>query len=121
MARQIQESDGWRIGWNPEAETYCGLVAGQDWSLELTEPEIDDLCRLSAQLATEIAQLAAELMDEERIACEAETEHIWVEVEGFPNNYDLRFILFQGRGAEATWPAAVVPSVQQALQRLKVF
>lgn len=121
MARHIKSGSGWRLGWNPDAEQFQGLVSGADWSFELTAAELDDLCRLCNQLSDTMAQMAAELMEEERITCEAETAQLWVEAEGFPHAYSLRFILLQGRGAEAQWPAEVVPHLLQAMRTIKVF
>ena len=66
-------------------------------------------------------QMASELMDEEKIACEAESDLLWMEVEGYPSAYSLRFILNTGRRGEGSWEAAAVPSLLQATQVLKVF
>ena len=40
--------------------------------------------------------IQAELMDEENIACEAESELIWMQVAGLPSEYSLRLILNTG-------------------------
>ncbi|AFY49956.1 protein of unknown function (DUF1818) [Nostoc sp. PCC 7524] len=121
MERLIKSGDGWRIGWNPNAAKYQGLVGTDDWAVELTAAEIDDFCRLLAQLADTMKQLTAELMDEEKIACEAESDLLWMEVEGYPQKYSLRFILNSGRCAEGKWPASAVPGLLQATRMLKVF
>ena len=101
--RHLKEGQGWRLGWNPDAITFKGLVGGDRWATEMTKPEFDDFCRLSTQLA------------------EQETLHIWVSAEGFPHQYSLQFILLQGRGVEGRWPATVVPDLIQAIQAIKVF
>jgi hypothetical protein len=121
MERLIKSGDGWRIGWNPNAPKYKGLVGTDDWAVELTAAEIDDFCRLLAQLADTMKQLTAELMDEEKIACEAESDLLWMEVEGYPQEYSLRFILNSGRCAEGKWQASAVPGLLQATGMLKVF
>lgn len=121
MERLIKSGDGWRIGWNPNAPKYQGLVGTDDWAVELTAAEIDDFCRLLAQLADTMKQLTAELMDEEKIACEAESDLLWMEVEGYPQEYSLRFILNSGRCAEGKWQASAVPGLLQATGMLKVF
>ncbi|WP_341526381.1 DUF1818 family protein [Nostoc sp. UHCC 0302] len=121
MERVLKSGSGWRIGWNPDAPEFKGLVGTDDWAIELTEAELNDFCRLLAQLADTMKQLAAELMDEEKIACEAETDLLWMEVEGYPDDYSLRLILNTGRCAEGTWNAAAVPSLLQAVGMLKVF
>lgn len=119
--RHIKEGIGWRLGWNPDATVFKGLVGGDRWAVEMTQPEFEDFCRLSLQLAETLKTLSAELMEEERIACEQETDHIWVEVEGFPHLYELRFILLQGRGAEGGWPDTVVSDLIQAIPAIALF
>ncbi|WP_066377947.1 DUF1818 family protein [Anabaena sp. CA = ATCC 33047] len=121
MERVIKSGDGWRIGWNPNAVEYQGLVGTDDWAIELTAAELDVFCRLLAQLADTMKQLTAELMDEEKIACEAESDLLWMEVEGYPHEYSLRFILNSGRCAEGKWQASAVPGLLQAAGMLKVF
>ncbi|MBR8836333.1 MAG: DUF1818 family protein [Stigonema ocellatum SAG 48.90 = DSM 106950] len=121
MERLLKNGPGWRIGWNPAAPVFKGLVGTDDWAMELTEAELNDFCRLLAQLADTMKQLATELMDEEKIACEAESDLLWMEVEGYPHAYSLRFILNTGRCAEGKWSASAVLSLVQAAEMLKVF
>ncbi|MEA5570675.1 DUF1818 family protein [Calothrix sp. UHCC 0171] len=121
MNRVIKSGNGWRIGWNPSAPLFKGLVGTDNWAVELTEAELDDFCRLSAQLANTMEQLASELMDEEKIACEAESDLVWMEVAGYPDNYSLRFILNSGRCVEGEFAATAVSGLLQAASMLKVF
>ncbi len=109
------------MGWDAEAELYQGLVGGEDWAFELTGEELQDFCRLLQQLAATMEEMTAELMDEERIACEAESDLLWLEVEGFPTAYELRLILHSGRRCEGNWPPSVVPELLAAARSLKVF
>jgi hypothetical protein len=121
MARLIKEGSGWRLGWHPEATEFKGLVGAEDWSIELTEAELNDFCRLLGQLAASIAQIAEELMDEETIACEVESDLLWLEAQGYPHAYSLHLILLTGRRGEGQWAAKAVPDLIQAVQTLKVF
>lgn len=121
MERVVKNGAGWRIGWNPNAAEFIGLVGGDDWAIELTETELNDFCRLSGQLVETMSQMAGELMDEEKIACVAESDLLWLEVEGYPHAYSLRLILNTGRCAEGSWAADAVPGLMQAAQMLKVF
>lgn len=121
MERLVKSGTGWRIGWNPDAPEFKGLLGTDDWAIELTEAELNDFCRILARLADTMKQLAAELMDEEKIACEAESELLWMEVEGYPHAYSLRLILNTGRGAEGQWNASAVGDLLQATRMLKVF
>ncbi|MDZ8050167.1 MAG: DUF1818 family protein [Aulosira sp. ZfuVER01] len=121
MERVVKSGSGWRIGWNPNAPEFKGLLGTDDWAIELTEAELNDFCRLFAKLADTMKQLATELMDEEKIACEAESDLLWMEVEGYPHAYSLRLILNTGRCAEGRWNDSAVPSLLQAAGMLKVF
>ena len=121
MSRQVRQGEGWRIGWDPEASVFQGLLGGDCWSIELTEAELDEFCRLVEQLTDTMTQISSELMESERIVCEVESDLIWLEAEGYPDAFLLRFILLGGRRAEGEWPVKVVPQLLQALSGLKVF
>ncbi len=121
MERVVKSGSGWRIGWNPNAAEFKGLVGTDDWAVELTETELNEFCRLLAQLADTMMQLTTELMDDEKIACEAESDLLWMEVEGYPHAYSLRFILNTGRSVEGKWNADAIEGLRQAAAMLKVF
>ncbi len=121
MSRHIKSGEGWRIGWNPEATEYCGLVGGEEWALELTAAELDDFCRLSIQLANSISQIAAELMSDEKITCEVESPLLWLEAEGYAHAYSLRIMVLTGRRGEGAWAESAVAGLVHATQTLKVF
>lgn len=121
MARLLKSGQGWRIGWDPDAIAFNGLVGADDWSLELTNAELDDFCRLVDQLAATMHQMREQLMAEEAIACEVESDRLWLEADGFPHAYSLHLIVLSGRRAEGHWAAAAVPSLIDATRSLKVF
>ncbi|HAC63573.1 MAG TPA: DUF1818 domain-containing protein [Cyanothece sp. UBA12306] len=114
--RLLTKGIGWRIGWNGAAPIYKGLLGGEEWAVELTEAEFDDFCRLFEQLVETMKMMAQELMDSERIACEAESDLLWLEVEGYPHAYSLRLILNHGRCCEGNWPEEVVTELFQGVQ-----
>lgn len=118
--RQLRSGPGWRLGWDPQAERYRGLVGNDDWAIELTVAEFDEFCRLLSQLAATMERMALELMDAERVCCEVEGDLLWLEAEGFPHAYELRLLLNVGRRAEGTWAAAAVPELLAATQTLQV-
>jgi hypothetical protein len=120
MGKVLKSGAGWRIGWNPNSE-YQGLVGGDDWAFELTAAELADFCRLLGQLVDNMRSIQSELMDEESIACEAESELLWLQVAGLPLNYSLRLILNSGRSCEGNWVAAAVPDLVMAVDSLKFF
>jgi Domain of unknown function (DUF1818) len=121
MARLIKSGVGWRLGWDPAAAEFQGLVGTDDWSLELTANELEDFCRLLVQLATTMTQVETELMEEEAIAIEAESNHIWLEATGYPQDYRLHMMVLTGRRAEGYWSATVVPELVAAARSLHVF
>ncbi|XGV99024.1 MAG: DUF1818 family protein [Leptolyngbya sp. BL-A-14] len=121
MARMVKSGLGWRIGWDTDAEVFKGLVGTDDWALELTEGELQDFCRLLHQLVETMVQISGELMDEERIACEAESDRLWLEVEGYPHAYSLQLMVLTGRRGEGRWAADAVPALAQAARSLDVF
>ncbi len=116
----LKSGSGWRIGWNP-ANTYPGLVGSDDWAFELTAAEFADFDRLLRQLVDSLRSIQAELMDEEKIACEAESDLIWMQVEGTASEYSLRLILNSGRSCEGNWSVAAVPQLVAANHSLQVF
>lgn len=120
MQKVLKSGTGWRIGWNPVSE-YQGLVGSDDWAFELTAQELEDFCRLLGQLVANMRSIQAELMDEENIACEAESELVWMQIEGLPTQYSLRLILNTGRSCEGNWTADVVPELIVAAQIIKFF
>lgn len=118
MERLIKSGDGWRVGWHPHSDKYQGLVGTNDWAIELTEAELKDFCRLLDQLVSTMSQMEAELMDEEKINCEAETALLWMEVEGYPQNYALRLILNCDRRCEGNWQGGIALELINAFNSL---
>jgi len=108
------------VGWDPDAPVFRGLIGSDEWALELTAAELADFCRLLGQLTEAVQTAAAELMDAERLSCEVESELLWLEAEGYPDAYELRAIVQQGRRGEGRWSAAAVPELTAAVRRLRV-
>jgi Domain of unknown function (DUF1818) len=117
-SRRLKSGAGWRIGWNPESESFPGLIGTDDWAIELKPAELDDFCRLALQLAATMQTMQAELMDEEVITLEATSTALWLEVEGLPSAYELRLIVQTGRQAEGVWGTAAVPGFLAAIREL---
>ena len=120
-SRIVKSGSGWRLGWDAEGGEFKGLVGGENWALELTEAELNDFCRLLGQLAQSMEEMAEELMDEERIACEAESDRLWMQVEGYPQSYTVQFMLNAGRRGEGKWPAEAVADLVREARTLKTF
>ena len=51
MERLVKSGSGWRLGWDPNATEFQGLVGGAGWAIELTEAELNDFCWLAEMLA----------------------------------------------------------------------
>lgn len=119
MTRQLHSGSGWRIGWNPSQEPYCALVGAEEWAIELTQVEFDDFCRLLEQLDEAIAAIAAELMPEEGLSCEVESDRILLSAEGIPTAYTLHLTVLEGRRAEGSWSAFAVSNLLPTVQLLK--
>jgi hypothetical protein len=121
VGRIIKRGEGWQVGWDGAEIDFQGLVGTDDWALELTEAELNDFGRLFAQLVATMEKMKAELMAEESIAIELESDLLWLEAEGYPDAYTLHLILLTGRRGEGRWAATVVPQLWQAVQTLQVF
>ena len=115
MGRFLKTGTGWRLGWDANAAEFKGLVGAEEWALELTEAEFHDFRRLSEQIQHTMEGMRSHLMEEEKIACEVESDRLWLEAEGFPHQYSLRLLLRSGRCAEGFWNASAVPSLLQTL------
>lgn len=114
----MRSGDGWRIGWHPQGDKYQGLVGANDWAIELTQSELTDFYRLLNQLVETMIMMKAELMEQEKISCEAETALLWMEVEGYPDSYSLRLILNSDRRCEGNWSEGVAPQLLDAFNSL---
>ncbi|RMF22583.1 MAG: DUF1818 family protein [Cyanobacteria bacterium J083] len=121
MEQIIKSGAGWRIGWKNAQIKYPALIGAEEWAIELTQAEFDDFCRLLQQLAATMKSISRELMPEERIACEIESELLWMEVEGYPHHYSLRLILKGDRACEGNWQAGVVPELIKISQTIRLF
>jgi len=116
--RFIQEGPGWRLGWDPRRPIYPALLGGADWAMELTAEEFQDFRRLAEELVATLKAMADHLMAEEQLTCELESQQVWLEVEGYPHAYGLRFILQGGRRGEGGWPAPAANQVIAAISTL---
>jgi hypothetical protein len=86
--------------------------------MELTAEEFQDFRRLAEELVATLKAMADHLMAEEQLTCELESQQVWLEVEGYPHAYGLRFILQGGRRGEGRWPVPVADQVMAAIATL---
>lgn len=119
MAHQLQLGKGWRLGWNPEKPTFCALVGADHWSVELTGPEFEDFNRLLSELVETLTQMQEELMDSETITCEANSDLLWMQVQGYPQHFCLSFMLHHGRRAEGSWDESATTALINSMQTIR--
>ena len=118
--RRLVEGDGFRVGWDFRGGEFVGLVGTGEWAVELTEEEWADFRRLLNQLVETLAAMTIELMEEEALSVELETDRIWMAVEGFAQSYGLRFMTQGGRRVEGEWSAKTVPGLLAAIAQMEV-
>jgi Domain of unknown function (DUF1818) len=121
MSRQLRSGPGWRVGWNPDSETFQALLGADDWAIELGQGEFEDFYRFALQLSETLEQMRFELMEEEAIVCEASSDLMRLEVRGYPNSYEISFTLLTGRRAEGSWSSAATKEVLRAIQMIQMF
>ncbi|WP_347239031.1 DUF1818 family protein [Cyanobacterium stanieri] len=117
----LKKGKGWRIGWQEKPEIYKGLIGADNWAFELSGPEMEDFCRLLIQINDTMETMAEHLMEEETISCEVESPLLWLGADGYINDYSLRIIIYEHRGAEGSWQSDVIPDLIKAIQSLKSF
>ena len=118
MESFLKTGIGWRVGWRPRELKYQGLIGADSWAIELTKDEMSDFCRLINKLAGTMREMSTELMDQEKISCEAETDLLWLEAEGFPQSYTLRLIVNRDRRCEGNWQPGSAPKLLEAINSL---
>ncbi|WP_019501657.1 DUF1818 family protein [Pseudanabaena sp. PCC 6802] len=103
MSKQLYSGRGWRIGWLPSAYPFQGLVGGDNWAFELTHRELREFCQIGIQLIESMQAMQIELSETESLTCTAETETIWLEASGYPDDFKLSFQIRTGRRGEGMW------------------
>ncbi len=92
--------------------------------MELQADEARSLAEGCCRLADELAELSERLMPEEEVSLEFERGPLWLELEGRPQAWRLRFVLTPGaaaRGVEAGWSEVASQSVVAALRQGLAF
>jgi hypothetical protein len=118
---RVQEGPGWRLCVDRRRTAYPVLIGGEGWAVELSGDEAQALMEGCCRLADELAALAGRLMPEERVTLELERGPLWLELEGQPRAWRLRFVLTPQpsvRGVEAGWGEGASPAVVAALRQV---
>ncbi|MEO1001799.1 MAG: DUF1818 family protein [Cyanobacteria bacterium J06638_7] len=119
---QVQEGPGWRLCVDPARAPYPVLIGGDGWAVELRAEEASALWDGCCRLADELAAMADRLMPEEQLTLELESGPLWLELEGQPRKWRLRFMLSPGtaaRGVEAGWSEAAAAAMVAALRQAR--
>ncbi|MCP9928966.1 DUF1818 family protein [Cyanobium sp. CH-040] len=119
---QVQEGPGWRFCVDPSRDPYPVLIGGDGWAVELHAAEARALLEGCCRLADELAAMADRLMPEERVTLELERGPLWLELDGQPSSWRLRFVLTSGpmdRGVEAGWSDTATMALLAALRQAR--
>jgi hypothetical protein len=117
---RVQEGPGWRLCVDSRRTPFPVLIGGDGWAVELRADEAQALIEGCCRLADELASLAGRLMPEECVTLELERGPLWLELEGMPRAWRLRFVLTPGptaRGVEAGWGEGASLAVVAALRQ----
>ena len=119
--KRLKTGKNWRVGWNEAANPFKGLLGGDHWACELTADEFNDFVRLLTELGQAMEAMQTDLMDEEAIAIDKQTDLLWIQANGYPQRYSLSFILLTGRRSEGHWDEAATAELIQAIPTIKLF
>ena len=114
----IKSGVGWRVGWNHEDNPYQGLIGTDFWTVELTKLELHDFCYFLTELTKVLTEISTELMEEEKITIDMESERLWIQLHGYPHDYHVYFILQNERKFEGTLSSNIIPELLANLQQI---
>ena len=117
--RPLRVGAGWRVGVKSTADTYCALVGGDRWAVELTMAEWSDFCRAIRQIEAALASLSEQLMEGESVTLEQETERLLTVATGKPPKLELYLQLRDERNAEGYWLPDALPGLFEAIRQLQ--
>jgi hypothetical protein len=113
-----REGVGWRLEIDRDRIAFQVLIGSDNWALELSLAEFEQLRGLCARLICEYEKCLEQLMPEEKLQLELEQDCWWLELNGDSNNWSLRFVLTPTvgqRGAEGGWDDTAAPAFCRAL------
>jgi len=110
---------------DPSRQPFCVLIGGADWAAELTLDELAQLQHAVIALLDQLVAITPMLMPEEDLALEHESPGLWMQLNGSPQRWELRFVLTPqpgrqppARGLEAGWDGAASGAVAAVLKTL---
>ena len=117
-----KEGPGWRIIRDSSRENFSTLVGGEAWAIELNQSEWKTLVKVVIDLSDQYKKTKDQLMDEEDITLEMESNPWLGILKGDKNGWKLKLILSPSssfdRGAEVSWPRNVTEAVTNAMRTM---
>ena len=115
-----KEGPGWRIIRDLSRDNFSTLIGGENWALELTQPEWETLVRVVINLSDQYKDVRDQLMGDEDITLELESYPWLAFLKGNRGGWNLKLILRSSgslnRGAEIFWPSNVTMFVTDAMR-----
>jgi len=118
VTKYLQSGEGWRLGYSPDAEIFVSLVGAENWAIELNHQEFEDFYRLSLQLTETMAAMQAELSEDEKLTCSAQTVNISMEASGLGDRFTIHLQLLNGRRGEGIWTERAIAEILTAIEAL---
>ena len=117
-----KEGPGWRIIRDSSRENFSTLVGGESWAIELNQSEWETLVKVVIDLSDQYQKTKVQLMDEEDITLELESNPWLAILKGDKNGWKLKLILDPrdslSRGAEFSWPRNVTSNLLHAMRTM---
>ncbi|WP_269625476.1 DUF1818 family protein [Prochlorococcus marinus] len=117
-----KEGPGWRIIRDTSRENFPALIGGEDWAIELSQSEWQNLVRVVIDLSDQYRVIKDQLMGDEDITLELERRPWLAILKGDQYGWNLKLILgasdLLNRGAEVSWPRNVTNHVTNAMRTM---
>ena len=116
------EGPGWRIIRDSSRDNFSTLIGGEHWAIELNLSEWNTLLKVILDLADKYNDVKGQLMGDEDITLELESNPWLAILKGDQYGWDLKLILNESgsmnRGAEIFWPRNVTDQVTNAMRTM---
>jgi hypothetical protein len=118
LHKHLNSGQGWRLGYDPDADVFVGLIGAENWAIELNQQEFQDFCRLSLQLTETIGAMQSELSEEETLTCSVQTDDIYMEASGLGDRFTIHLQLLNGRRGEGIWTSTAIAQLLEAVKQM---
>ena len=117
-----KEGPGWRIIRDSSRENFSTLIGGESWAIELNKSEWESLVKVVIDLSDQYKNIKDQLMGDEDITLELESNPWLAILKGNKNGWDLKLIIDSrdslNRGAEVFWPRYVTFNLVNAMRTM---